>query len=433
MARVSATDVEIGPYCLVGPDVKLKDGVRLVGHVNVTGATTIGEGTVVYRLRLARHAAAIGALSRRVDQLVIGAAVSDPRRRDDEYRHCGGGGITRVGERCLFMVVLHVAHDCDIGDDVTFANNAVLGGHVRSATMSFSAAIRRCISSSASARASMIGGLSGAAASIVPFGFAKGQIATLDGLNVVGLRRRGTSRAELHRLRQAYRALFHGEGVFAERIDKVAAAFADDPLVQKVIAFVRASGKRPLMHPATTGDGRGQRSRWYLTCPARTLRPPSAASRSRSSAVAAVFPARSPRRSSGAAAGRSCFPCAAGRTRKWSSAIPIIGSPSDRRAASFASPAPKGAARRCSSGRCCGRRSPRLRPDWQMLRLMPRIAAVFRGGDDRLLSGIAALFEEGGVRIIGVGEVAPEIIVPAGHARAFDAIGARSCRHRLRP
>ena len=74
-----------------------------------------------------------------------------------------------------------------------------------------------------------------------------------------------------------------------------------------------------------------------------------------------------------------------------------------------------------------------IRPDWQMLRLMPRIAAVFRGGDDRLLSGIAALFEEGGVRIIGVGEVAPEIIVPEGMLGRSYAIGARSRRHRLRP
>jgi UDP-N-acetylglucosamine acyltransferase len=169
----------------------------------------------------------------------------------------GGGGITRVGARGFFMVASHVGHDCDVGDDVTFANNAVLGGHVTIGNNVFlggNSAVHQFVRIGEGV---MVGGLSGAAASIVPFGFAKGQIATLDGVNVVGLRRRGTSRAELHRLRQAYRTLFHGEGVFAERIDKVAAAFADDPLVQKVIAFVRASGKRPLMHPPasrTAGD-----------------------------------------------------------------------------------------------------------------------------------------------------------------------------------
>ena len=95
----------------------------------------------------------------------------------------------------------------------------------------------------------MVAGLSGVSADIIPFGYALGQIADLVGFNVVGLQRRGATRAEMHRLRRAYRALFFGQGVFAERVDVVGREFADDPLVGKIVAFIRAGGKRPLMRP----------------------------------------------------------------------------------------------------------------------------------------------------------------------------------------
>jgi UDP-N-acetylglucosamine acyltransferase len=146
-------------------------------------------------------------------------------------------------------VASHVGHDCQVGDDVTFANNAVLGGHVSIGNNTFlggNAAVHQFVRIGEGV---MVGGVSGVAADVVPFGFAKGQIATLDGLNVIGLRRRGATRAKLHELRRAYRSLFFGEGVFADRLNDVAQEFADDAMVQKIIAFVRAGGKRPLMRP----------------------------------------------------------------------------------------------------------------------------------------------------------------------------------------
>src|SRR5262249_9998461 len=142
----------------------------------------------------------------------------------------GGGGITRVGARGFFMVSSHVGHDCDVGDNVTFANNAVIGGYVNIGNNVFlggNSAVHQFCRVGESA---MVGGLSGVPTDIVPFCFALGQVAKLNGLNVVGLRRRGASRADLRRLRQAYRALFLGEGAFAERLEKTAVEFADDPL-----------------------------------------------------------------------------------------------------------------------------------------------------------------------------------------------------------
>jgi UDP-N-acetylglucosamine acyltransferase len=242
--------VEVGPYCLVGRDVELKDGVRLIGQVNVTGATTIGEGTVVYPF------ASLGTPPQSVHyrgeatKLVIGPHCQIREGVTMNIGTVAGGGITRVGARGFFMVSSHVAHDCDVGDGVTFANNAVIGGHVSVGDNVFlggNSAVHQFVRIGEGV---MLGGLSGAPTDVIPFSFVFGRIGKLVGLNVVGLRRRGASRTDLRRLRDAYRALFQGDGVFADRIDKVAMAFANDPLVQKVIAFIRAGGKRPLMHPA---------------------------------------------------------------------------------------------------------------------------------------------------------------------------------------
>jgi UDP-N-acetylglucosamine acyltransferase len=253
-ARVAATarigeSVEIGPYCLVGPQVELQRGVRLIAHVNVTGVTTIGEETVVYPF------SSLGTPPQSVHyrggptKLVIGAKCD---LREGVTMNTGteaGGGITRIGDRCSFMVGCHVGHDCNVGDDVTFANNVVLGGHVSVDDHTFlggHVAIHQFVRIGEGV---MMAGMSAARDDIIPFGFALGQTGALVGLNIVGLRRRGVTRAQMHNLRRAYRSLFFVDGGLFERIEAVARDFAGDPLVGKIVSFVRAGGKRPLMRP----------------------------------------------------------------------------------------------------------------------------------------------------------------------------------------
>ena len=252
-ARIGES-VEIGPYCLIGPQVELARGVRLFGHVNVTGVTTIGEGTVVYPF------SSLGTPPQSVQyrggatRLVIGARCE---LRESVTMNTGtedGGGITRVGDRCSFMVGSHVGHDCQVGDDVTLANNVVLGGHVSVGDFTFlggHVAIHQFVRIGEGV---MMAGMSAARDDIIPFGFALGQTGALVGLNIVGLRRRGATKAEMHRIRRAYRSLFFVEGRIAERVDAVAREFADDPMVGKIIAFIRAGGKRPLMRPRDKSD-----------------------------------------------------------------------------------------------------------------------------------------------------------------------------------
>jgi len=241
--------VEIGPYCIIGPQVELRRGVRLISHVNVTGATTIGEETVIYPF------SSLGTPPQSVHykggptRLVIGAHCE---LREGVTMNTGteaGGGITSIGERCSFMVGSHVGHDCHVGNSVTLANNAVLGGHVEVGDFTFlggHVAIHQFVRIGEGV---MMAGMSAARDDIIPFGFALGQTGALVGLNIVGLRRRGATKMEMHRIRRAYRSLFFVEGRIADRIEAVAREFADDPIVGKMVAFIRAGGKRPLMRP----------------------------------------------------------------------------------------------------------------------------------------------------------------------------------------
>jgi len=249
--------VEIGPYCIVGPQVELADGVRLIAHVHVTGVTAVGAGTVVYPF------ASLGAPPQSVHyrggatRLVVGPHCE---LREGVTMNTGtedGGGLTSVGERCLFMVGSHVGHDCRVGNSVTFANGAVLGGHVSVGDYTVFGGHAAVHQYARIGEAAMVAGLSGITGNLIPFGYARGQIADLAGLNVVGLRRRGATRPDLRRLHHLYRSLFFGPGLFADRFEAVVREFGDDPLGQKVIAFIRAGGKRPLMMPGDQ-DARGE-------------------------------------------------------------------------------------------------------------------------------------------------------------------------------
>ncbi len=247
--------VEIGPFCVVGPNVTLGDGVRLMAHVYVTGVTTIGDGTVVYPF------ASLGTAPQSVHyrggatQLVVGQRCEV---REGVTMNTGtedGGGLTSIGEGCLFMVGSHVAHDCHVGNGVVFANLVTLGGHVSIGDNAFLGGFAGFHQFCRIGEGVMVAGMSPVRTDVIPFGMARGE--RLRGLNIVGLRRRGATRAEVARLRQAYQILFFGEGVFADRVETVARDFADDPKISKIIAFIRADSKRPLMLPASERDETG--------------------------------------------------------------------------------------------------------------------------------------------------------------------------------
>ncbi len=246
--------VQIGPWCHVGAEATLGDRVRLISHAVVDGITEIGEDAVLYPFCTVGMAPQDLKYKGEPTRTVIGART---QLREHCTVHRGtvtGTGVTIVGADCLLMAVVHVAHDCAIGNGVVIANNVVMGGHVtigERAVIGGSAAIHQFVRIG---RGAMVGGVSGVEADVIPFGSVIGNRARLAGLNVIGLRRRGADRAAVHAIRAAVRALFAGEGVFADRLEIVRAEHGDHPLVAEILAFVDAPSKRGLIRSTLTAE-----------------------------------------------------------------------------------------------------------------------------------------------------------------------------------
>lgn len=247
-ARIGA-GVEIGPFCVVGPHVVLGDYVRLISHVAIDGRTTIGEGTIVYPFASLGHAPQDLKYKGEPSELIIGR---HNRIRENVTMNTGtegGGMVTRVGDGGLFMVGVHVGHDCIVGNNVIFANNATLGGHVvvgDYAVLGGLSAVHQFVRIGAHA---MIGGMSGVEADVIPYGLVKGDRAFLAGLNLVGLQRRGFAKEDIHALRAAFRRLFEGDGQMADRIAAVTAEAGGVQAVADILSFLADRGSRALTQP----------------------------------------------------------------------------------------------------------------------------------------------------------------------------------------
>jgi UDP-N-acetylglucosamine acyltransferase len=250
-------DVEIGPYCIVGPKVVLHRGVRLRSHVVVEGKTEIGEACDVYPFAylggLPQHAA-----HKETDasRLVIGAR---NLIREQVTMHGGsvvGRGVTTIGDDGTFYVGAHVGHDCHVGHHVTMTNHATLGGHVVLGDYVIMGGLSAIQQRSRVGRHAFIGGLAAVNSDVIPFGIVWGNHARLEGLNLIGLKRRGFSRPVINTLRAAYREIFDAREVpFRERVEAAAVAFAGSPEVMEIIDFIRADITRPLVRPARDAAG----------------------------------------------------------------------------------------------------------------------------------------------------------------------------------
>ncbi len=238
-------NVPIGPYCTIGPHVAIGEGCRLLAHVNLTGHTTIGPRTVIHPFASLGSPPQSFSYRGGPTRLVVGA---DCDIREGVTMNTGtedGGGVTEIGDHGFFMVGAHVGHDCKVGNHVVFGNNTLLGGHVSigdHVVFGGGTAVRQFARIGDGA---MIVGLSGVRADVIPWGMVHGLLGNLIGLNVVGMRRRGLTKTDILHVRAAYEALFFGDGEFRARIERVAADYASDPQVCKMIDFIRA-GKRPL-------------------------------------------------------------------------------------------------------------------------------------------------------------------------------------------
>ena len=241
--------VKIGPFCVVGPNARLGDGVELLSHVVVEGHTEVGAHTRAFPFASLGHAPQDLKFKGEVSRLVIGANNIIREHVTMNPGTEGGGLETRVGNNCLFMVGAHVAHDCQLADNVILVNNATLAGHVSIQEWAIVGGLSAVHQFVRIGRHAMIGGMTGVTQDVIPYGSVTGNRAKLEGLNLVGLKRRDFDRETIHALRQAYRLIFAQEGTMAERLADVAELFGDNQPVMEIVEFIRSDSSRSICQP----------------------------------------------------------------------------------------------------------------------------------------------------------------------------------------
>jgi UDP-N-acetylglucosamine acyltransferase len=242
-------DVEIGPYCIIGSGVRLGERTRLASHVVLEGDTEVGEDCVIHPfVNLGGPPQSAGHRGEPT-RLTIGARNVIREHVTMHRGTASGRGVTRVGADGFYMAGVHIGHDCVVGDKVTMANTATLAGHVVVEDHVIMGGLSAAHQFTRIGRHAFVGGMAGVNYDVIPFGNVWGNHAHLEGLNLVGLKRRGFSREVINTLRGAYRMLFADEGTLQERLDDTAAAFAQSPEVMEIVAFIRADASRPLTTP----------------------------------------------------------------------------------------------------------------------------------------------------------------------------------------
>lgn len=249
-----ADDVQIGPYSIIGPNVKLEKGVKIWSHVCIEGHTTIGENTQIYPFCIIGFPPPDLKYQGEESRLVIG---KNNIIREHVTIHVGTAADrmeTTIGNNNLLMANAHIAHDCVIEDNVIMANCATLGGHVRiceGAIIGGLAAIHQRVKIGAYA---IVGGMSGVVGDLIPYGSAAGERARLIGLNVIGLKRKQFSNEQIINMNKAYKMLFEDQtDVFETRMKEVETQFGSDPYIMQIIEFMRSDTGR-LCKPQSTSE-----------------------------------------------------------------------------------------------------------------------------------------------------------------------------------
>ena len=246
-AKIS-NKVKIGPFCYIGPNVILNENVELVSNVHVEGNTVIGKGTRIFPF------ASIGTQPQ--DLKFKGEKNSLDIGENNLIREYvtinpgteGGGSKTKIGNNCLFMISSHVAHDCKIGNNVIIANNVPLGGHVTiedSVVIGGNSAVQQF---TRIGRLAMIGGMTGVLKDVIPFGLSIGNRNHLQGLNLIGLRRKKYDNQKIMGLNKAYKEIFASKN-FHENLSKINVEHKGNELVNEVITFIEKDKKRPICSP----------------------------------------------------------------------------------------------------------------------------------------------------------------------------------------
>jgi len=246
-AKISG-NVKIGPYSVIGPNVEIGEGTIVQSHVSITGDTKIGLNNKIYPFASIGNDPQDLKFKGEETKLEIG-----DNNKIREYVTInpgtkGGGGLTKVGNNCLLMVSAHIAHDCIVGDNVILANNVPLGGHAHvddNAIIGGNSAVQQF---TRVGKFAMIGGMCGVVRDIIPYGIAHGNRSVLQGLNLIGLRRKNIPNKEIIILSNAYKEIFKNENL-TDNLNNLSNELKENKLVMEVVNFIEKDKKRPICTP----------------------------------------------------------------------------------------------------------------------------------------------------------------------------------------
>ncbi len=238
----------VGPFCVIGAQVVLQADVVVKSHVIVTGQTEVGEGTTIFSFAVIGEIPQDLKFKGEASRLVIGKR---NRIREHVTMNCGtegGGGLTKIGDDGLFMAGCHIAHDAILGDRVIVVNNAAVAGHCILEDDVIIGGLSGIHQFVRIGRGAIIGAVTMVTNDVIPYGLVQAPRGVLDGLNLVGLKRRGVSRADITALRAAFQMLAQGEGTFHDRARRLGEETSSD-YVREIVDFVMADTGRHFLTP----------------------------------------------------------------------------------------------------------------------------------------------------------------------------------------
>lgn len=245
---VIAAGCQIGPFALIGPEVTLAEGVEVKSHAVVTGWTEIGAGSVVFPFACVGEVPQDLKYAGERTRLIVGARCRIREGATLNTGTAGGGGVTRVGDDCLLMTGAHVGHDAVLGDRVILANQVAIAGHCHIGDDVIIGGLSGIHQFVRIGRGAIIGAVTMVTNDVLPFGLVQGPRGVLDGLNLVGLKRRGVDRSDITAMRAAFQMLAQGEGSFLDRARRLSEETESD-YVREMTDFVLSASDRSFLTP----------------------------------------------------------------------------------------------------------------------------------------------------------------------------------------
>ncbi len=242
------TNVEIGPYTVIGPNVEILEGTKIQSHVNITGFTKIGKNNKIFPFASIGNEPQDLKYKGENTKLSIGDSNTIREYTTINTGTIGGGGVTKIGNNSLLMIGVHIAHDCIIGDQVVIANSAAIAGHAEIADHVIIGGNCGVQQFTRIGKMAMIGGMTGVSRDVIPYGLSLGNRNYLDGINLIGLRRSKVSNKDIICLSNAYKEIFKSESL-NDNLSKLNGNFKENTYVQEIIEFINKDKKRPICTP----------------------------------------------------------------------------------------------------------------------------------------------------------------------------------------